>query len=750
MPALLLVLILILFTGVPAQADTSKVHLRFWFEWTREHRAVLEGLCRKFEALHPNISVETLQVSNMNQKLLPAVAGEIPPDVAAFNRPFIANWAVANAFTPLEDLIARDGVQGEEFLEACWQECLFEGHTWGIPFNTDDRVFFWNKAAFREVGLNPEQPPRTWEELEDYAERLTKWDVQGRMERVGFYPLWGNSYFFIYAYQNRVRFLSEDGRRAVFNSPEGLAALEWIVKFARKYHIQSLTNFQTGFGPDAQNPFVSGKVAMMVDGSWMLENLSRFTTHFDYGIAPAPIPEGGEETTWSGGFALVIPRFSPHVEEAWAFIRFITSYESQLGLANTSNLPVRKAVLEKLMPSMSEGWQVCARLMTKSHFLPHTPATEEIFTVMERMSQEAVFGRKTPRQALDDAVAESQAILDKFYAQTRYPYVNWGIVSVLMVLLAVVVMVVWVVLARRGKLGYSPTRQEAIEGYLFASPWILGFLLFTLGPVVLSFLFSFCDYRVLSPARWVGLLNYQDLMSSDPLFWKSLWNTCFYTIFHVPLAIVGALLLAILLNQPVRGIRLFRTFFYVPSVISGVAVSVLWMWILNSEYGLLNASLAKMGIQGPGWLSDPNWSKPAMVVMSLWGIGGGMIIFLAALQGIPRHLYESAVLDGAKPIHQFLYITVPLISPAIFFNVVIGVINSFQVFTQAYVMTNGGPLDSTLFYALYLFRTAFQFFRMGYASAMAWILFAAVLLLTLLQMRLSRRWVYYESSEGGR
>ena len=750
MPVFLLFFILFFFSTAPVDAESEKVQIRFWYEWTRQHRTILEGLCRKFESLHPNIRVETLQVSNMTQKLLPAVAGGIPPDVAVFNRPYIANWAAANAFNPLEELISRDGVKGEDFVDACWQECVYDGHTWGIPINTDNRVFFWNKAAFREVGLDPERPPRTWKELEDFAERLTRRDAQGRLDRVGFYPLWGNSYYFIYAYQNRVQFLSEDGRQAIFNTPAALETLEWIVKFARKFNIQSLTNFKTGFGPDAQNPFISGKVAMMVDGSWELDTMRRFAPDLEFGTAPAPIPETGEESTWSGGFALVIPHLSRHVEEAWAFIRFISSYESQMELAKTSNLPVRKAVLEHLMPTMPEGWQVCARLMSKSHFLPKTPTNEEMFTVIERMSEEAVFGRKTPKQALEDAVKESQAILDKFHAQSDYPFVNWTIFSILAVLLVVTVLTVWVLLARHGRLGYSPTRQEAVEGYLFASPWIIGFLLFTAGPIILSFFFSFCDYRVLSPARWVGTGNYRNLIGDDPLFWKSLWNTCFYALFHVPLAIAGALLLAILLNQEVRGIRLFRTIFYLPSVISGVAVSVLWMWILNSEYGLLNASLAKVGVQGPGWLSDPAWSKPAIVVMSMWGIGGGMIIFLAALQGLPRHLYESATIDGANPIHQFLYITIPLISPAIFFNLVIGVISSFQVFTQAYVMTNGGPLDSTLFYALYLFRTAFQFFRMGYASAMAWILFAVVLSLTLLQMKLSRRWVYYESGEGGR
>ncbi|MCK6495389.1 sugar ABC transporter permease [bacterium] len=294
------------------------------------------------------------------------------------------------------------------------------------------------------------------------------------------------------------------------------------------------------------------------------------------------------------------------------------------------------------------------------------------------------------------------------------------------------------------------TRHDILEGYLFAAPWLIGFIFFTAGPVLVSFLFSFCDYRVLSPARWVGMNNYREMVFEDPLFWKSLWNTAYYTAFHVPLGLCGALLLAVLLNQKVRGMRFFRTIFYIPSIISGVAVSVLWMWILNPEYGILNAALSKIGIQGPGWLTDPAWSKPAIIVMSLWGLGAGMMVLLAALQGIPRHLYESARIDGAGVFLQFIYITVPLLTPALFFNLVIGIIGSFQIFTQAYVMTNGGPLDSTLFYALYLFRTAFQSFRMGYASAMAWILFAVVLSLTLVQMRLAKRWVYYETGGPGK
>lgn len=726
------------------------VHLRFWYSWTGPHRLALEGLCKEYEHRNPHIRIETLQVSNMNQKLLPAVAGGIPPDVVVFNRPMISNWAAENTFTALDSLIHRDGIQAEDFLKACWDECEYGGQIWGIPVNTDNRVFFWNKKIFREEGLDPERPPRTWKELEEFAERLTRRDASGRLERVGFFPLWGNSYFFIYAYQKGVRFISEDGRKTAFNSPEALETLEWIVKFARTYNIQALTNFRTGFGPQTQNPFITGKVAMMVDGSWEPDYWRQYAPDLEYGVTYAPVPEGGEISTWSGGMALVIPRHSSRVEEAWDFIKFFTAEESQEVLARSWNIPSRKAVIQRLHETMPEPWRICADLMDKSHFLPKTPIQDFLFEAIDRMTEVAIFGSKSPQKALQDTAQDVQSALDKFYTQKSYPLLSWPRVIFWSCLIGILILgVVFYLSKTRGCLA-AYTRHDILEGYLFAAPWLIGFIFFTAGPVLVSFLFSFCDYRVLSPARWVGMNNYREMVFEDPLFWKSLWNTAYYTAFHVPLGLCGALLLAVLLNQKVRGMRFFRTIFYIPSIISGVAVSVLWMWILNPEYGILNAALSKIGIQGPGWLTDPAWSKPAIIVMSLWGLGAGMMVLLAALQGIPRHLYESARIDGAGVFLQFIYITVPLLTPALFFNLVIGIIGSFQIFTQAYVMTNGGPLDSTLFYALYLFRTAFQSFRMGYASAMAWILFAVVLSLTLVQMRLAKRWVYYETGGPGK
>ena len=292
----------------------------------------------------------------------------------------------------------------------------------------------------------------------------------------------------------------------------------------------------------------------------------------------------------------------------------------------------------------------------------------------------------------------------------------------------------------------SSSRREAITFYLCISPWLIGFVAFVLGPMLASFYFSLTNWTLLSPPVWAGLNNYAR-MATDPLVLQSLKITGLFTLAYVPLDLMGGLALALLMNQKVRGISIFRTVYYLPSVISGVAYVVLWMWIFHPSAGLVNTLLAYVGIPGPRWLASPDWALPAIVIMSLWGLGRSMVIYLAGLQGVPTHLYEAAALDGANTWQQFWAITLPLLTPTIFFNLVLSIIGTAQPFTQAFVATNGGPLNATLFYVLYLYRQAFQMFRMGYASALAWALFVIVMVLTLLVVRSGRSWVYYEISD---
>jgi len=286
--------------------------------------------------------------------------------------------------------------------------------------------------------------------------------------------------------------------------------------------------------------------------------------------------------------------------------------------------------------------------------------------------------------------------------------------------------------------------REALEGYLFISPWLLGFLAFLAVPMLASFVISLTRWDIVSPPRFVGLRNYVELFLHDRLFWQSLKVTGIYAGTTVPLRLALALLAAVLLVRPVRGNQFFRTIVYTPEIVSGVALALLWSWLFNPEFGLINVTLGFLGIQGPGWIYTRAWALPALILMSAWKIGGFMIIFLAAMQGIPRALYEAAELDGAGAISKFWRITFPMLSPAIFFNLVLGTITALQTFTEAYIMTRGGPGDATMLYSLYLYLSAFEFQEMGYASAMAWILFVISLGLTLFIFGALRKWVYYE------
>lgn len=298
--------------------------------------------------------------------------------------------------------------------------------------------------------------------------------------------------------------------------------------------------------------------------------------------------------------------------------------------------------------------------------------------------------------------------------------------------------------------GLSKTAKlEEREFFLFVAPWLIGLVLFDFGPIVASALASLTDWPILEGPKFIGFQNYVT-MFKDNLFWTALFNSAYYGLFTVGLGLIVSFALALLLNQKVFGMAFFRTLFYLPSVVSGIAVAILWVMILHPDFGLVNSALGMIGIKGPGWLTSPQWSKPALIMMSLWAAGGSMVIYLAGLQSVPTHLYEAAEIDGAGPWQKFWTVTVPMMSPVIFYNIIVGIIASLQNFVTVLVMTSGissqpgGPANSTMMYGLYLYLNAFRFFKMGYASALAWVLLVIIICFTALQFRLARLWVFYE------
>ncbi|MFD0710786.1 carbohydrate ABC transporter permease [Paenibacillus sp. GCM10027626] len=286
-------------------------------------------------------------------------------------------------------------------------------------------------------------------------------------------------------------------------------------------------------------------------------------------------------------------------------------------------------------------------------------------------------------------------------------------------------------------------RREALDGFLFISPVVLGILLFTAWPVLQSFYNSFTKFNVLSPAVWVGLDNYRDMLGDED-FWHSLSITAIYTVFSVPLGLIGGFLLALLLKREVKGVGLFRTVFYLPVVVPVVAAGILWKQLFSPTFGFANELLQWIGLEPYSWFSRPESVMPSLIIMGLWQCGGAMIIWLAGFNGVPAHLYEAAIVDGASPFRRFWQITIPMVTPVIFFNLVMGLIGALQVFGQVMVTTAGGPLNASNFFMLLIYNKAFASLQMGYASALAWILFAIILVLTVLVFKTSKSWVYYE------
>ncbi len=285
--------------------------------------------------------------------------------------------------------------------------------------------------------------------------------------------------------------------------------------------------------------------------------------------------------------------------------------------------------------------------------------------------------------------------------------------------------------------------RELRNALIFASPWFVGMALLAIGPICLSAYYSLTDYHVMAPPRWVGLSNYQQLFA-DGLFWTSLGNTAYYTLLAVPLGVVASLCLALLVNRRFPGRGLVRAAIYAPTLVAGVALAMLWGQLFAGDYGLVNQALAQVHLPGPQWLASPAWAKPTFVLMGLWGAGSGMVLYLAGLQSVPTHLYEAARVDGAGALSRFWHVTLPMLSSTILFHVILLLVASSQVFTQAYALTNGGPADSTLFYVLYIYRQAFENLQMGYASAAAWILLLLTFGVTALVLLAARRFVYYE------
>lgn len=739
--------------GVIARAATDEPEvLRFWSSFAGgEPKVALDRLVDEFNRAHGalgRIEKYDMATPQIEQKLLTAIAGGVSPDLVLLNRCNIASFAIRGALEPWDAELPALGLKGEDFHSFCWREGCWEGRAYGLPFNTDVRVLFINRRLVREAGLDPDQPPRTWDDLRAWNRKLTRRGPDGRLTQVGFVPLggaFGNTYPMLYIFQKGDAIGDGTGALRV-NGPQARAAMEWVLETSREYDIGRLLMLQTAGGADQLSLFMREKMALTGDEGYLLSLIRRYAPQLDILVAPLPYPTGGQPATWSGGFALVRPQGCPLTPLGAAFVQFLLSRPVQLDYGKQADqIPALRAAAQDPYFLNDPHWRVFIAELEHSRSLPISPLSLKLFFEMLKVQERILLGKATPAAALDQLQAELDKEWRGLTAGTYQPLVAGttlvGIVAGLLLLGLLVRATAAVRHVRRMRL----RRREALWGYLLALPAILGLLLFSLGPMLYSLLLSFCRYDVLTPARWIGLENYRTMFTADPLLIKALFNTAFFTVAAVVSGVALSLALALLLNRPLVGRPLWRTVFYLPSIFPAVGGSFLWLWLFNGEYGLLNVMLTSIGLPAIPWLTSPAWAKPALVLMSLWGVGGSVLILLAALQGVPQHLFEAAMLDGATPWQRFRHITVPMVSPALFFVTVMGTIGAFQVFTQAFLVTAGGPADSTLFYVLYLFQRTFQEFHMGYGAALAWVLLVIIATLTALQFRLGRRWVNHDA-----
>ncbi len=775
--------------AIPADADTRAMYynhdalIRAGFVYGADDPDVIAGNARA-GAPRPPKSWEEMLRKRLHAQGRAEANGTVT--VEAFTRRPGVNGDVAPAAAP--DLHAA-GVRAGDVVALVAGQSVFRG-----------RVAVIEDATRLRIDLAREQPPGTSAlpgfaqgrvevkifDQESYIPRLTRFRQSGELQDVAIVPFLGNSWLYMYAFSNAAQFMSEDGTEVTLDSIEIVEALEWVTDMHDAMggadRVRSLQ--QQASGPGPLHPFLSGRIAMIIDVDYFLRYITEFRPDQRFGVTAAPIPErriaeGMIPVGWGGGWAHAIPSTAEHKEAAWELLRWLSSVEAsqiiveaQASLMRAQGsqffprLHADHRILEwyqqryvrdnpALSPALVESYQTFMDLMEHSRHRPVTPVGNVLWSEHVRATETAISHSATPYEALNYGKRRVQRQLDAVLNPPDGPLVPWQllIVSYLVAVALFVGVLVWRQEWRHRGLGTK--RRRWVEGYVCASPWLLGFVFLWCGPILFSLVISFAWYDVLNPARFIGLDNYVTLLGrhfdpvvertvwSDPLLWRSLGNTMFMAL-QVPLAMALGLGMAMLLDANIRGIGVYRTLFYMPAIVPAVAAFMLWFWIFDPSRGLLNFMLRGAGVSNPPtWLLDPLWSKPSLILMMLWGTGASMIIWLAGLKDIPITYYEAAAVDGANPVQRFFRITLPLLSPYILFNAIMGMIGIFQIFEPAYIMTRGGPADSTLFFAYKLFNEAFRYLNMGVASAMAWILFIVVLAITMFQLWLSKKWVHY-------
>lgn len=791
----------LLFLCLLGLSQAKDITLRFTVWDGDESLKILRTLCRQFEAENPGIKVKLENFSDYNlyhQKMLVQYAGNAAPDVAMMDMGHFQALANRKAILPLNEFFAKTpGFDIKEFYKPIVDAHTLEGNCYVLPRDIAPQgLIYYNKKIFDEAGIPYPDGSWTWDfqvrpELKEkdflwVMQQLTKFGKDGKPTRYGYVAGWPGQAVDTLMFSYGIDYVDDYSHptKIFYNLPDMVKIYDFYMDLStKKKWIPSNQEVSSVLQSTTQQLFVQQKVAMFQNGIWEVPNMRKMLKpgskeFFEWDIALYPacakdVTGKPRRAFPTGGSGYSIFSTTPYPEESWKLVKFMAGPAGMTAMAKAgiAQPAIRKLALTPDVwlpgPNTPKEQMYPANRVATDQAVPfvHFDVTAEYWPEVVGLingRRDSVYNAlMSPKEALTTGTAEAQLRMDQLLREEDLPPFPWpiGIMIGFLVVAGVLGAIYW----PERKVKYtSREKTESRTAYKFLAPWLVGLSVFTLGPMVLSLLMSTMNWDMIQSAQWRGAGNFREAFTEDPRFWTSMRVTLMFTLVGTPIGIFFALMLALLLNQKVKGIPLFRAMYYVPSIASAVAMALVGRKLFAPEGGLINSILYSPAFKPIGdaisaWAGKPgepvNWfgnehtAMPAVILLGLLGVGGSMVVLLAGLQGIPQYYHEAATVDGANPFQRMKAITLPLLTPSLFFCLITGFIGAFQVFTVVYVITNGpngGPNNSMWVSMISIWSAAFTNLRMGYAAALAWVLFFIVLIFTIIQMRMSK-WVHYEA-----
>lgn len=705
-------------------------------------------MARRFERENPGAKIETQAIpwEAAHAKLLTAVVGGIPPDVSQMGTTWMAEFAAMGALDALDERAATSPTANPEaFFPGSLHTCEVDGRLYGIPWYVDTRVLFYRKDLLAAVGFS--HPPTTWEEMKTVATRLSRQKTTDGKKAYGIsLGSRGWTDLLMAVWQN-----GGDPLR-----PSETAYFEAMLYY-RSFFQEGLTPSKEGADVDIYHAFRTGYLPMFVSGPWMVELVGKELPELNGRWGVSLLPGKKTRTSFVGGSNLVVYKDSKKKDLAFKFLEFLSDPKNQVEwMRITTDLPSVQSAWKDPFFADKPMIQIFGQQMFDTASPPTVPEWEQIASATEDAMEKIVLNTQLTKDEIQLGLQELETTIVKMRVErgsrpnSWRTFFWWVIGGTVLFLGALWARSFWHLRLGNGEEVVPPFRwrqfiQRDLVGLFFVFPAVLLLFIFMFFPMAVSFLISLTDLNIFSINEWtrmqfIGIENYGRILQ-DPIFWRALWNTLFFTAVGVPLTITVSLLAAVALNQRMVKMKsLFRMSFFAPVVTTVVAVAVVWRWLYNPEYGVFNWFLQEgLGMKKLFWLSDPRTSLPSLILMAVWkNFGYNMVIFLAGLQTIPESQYEAARIDGASGWQCFRYITIPGLAPTLLFVSIMTIIGYLQFFAEPYVMTKGGPLDSTTSIVLHMYNQGFRFFNLGYASAISYTLFGLIFVFTFIQMRLKK------------